>query len=65
MAEYDDIRSRLEGIAEELSDLALDALRDAVRAGAKKSDVERRITRARTAVQKAARLLTDDASPDD
>jgi hypothetical protein len=65
MADYDDIRSRLEGIAEELSDLALDALRDAVRAGATKSEVEKRITRARNAVQKAARLLTDDHSADD
>lgn len=65
MADYDDIRTRLEGIAEELSDLALDALRDAVRAGATKSEVEKRITRARNAVQKAARLLTDDPSADD
>ena len=57
MADVEDIRSRLEQIAEELRDLALDRLRAAVEAGATKSDEERRITRARNAVEKAARLL--------
>ena len=60
MADLDDIRSRLEGIAEELGDVALETLRDAVRAGATKSDEEKRITRARNAVEKAARLLAGD-----
>ena len=59
MADLDDIRSRLETIAEELADLALDALREAVESGATKSEVERRLTRARTAVYKAARLLDE------
>ena len=59
MADLDDIRARLEGIADELGDLALDTLRDAVRAAATKSDEEKRITRARNAVEKAARLLAD------
>jgi hypothetical protein len=59
MADLDDIRSRLEAIADELADLALDALRQAVEAGDKKSEAERKLTRARTAVQKAAHLLTD------
>lgn len=59
MADLDDIRNRLETIAEELADLALDALREAVEAGATKSEVERRLTRARTAVYKAARLLDE------
>lgn len=59
MADLDDIRSRLDGIAEELADLALDALREAVQAGEKKSEQERRLTRARSAVQKAAHLLDD------
>ena len=46
------------GIAEELDDLILDALRSAVEAGAdKRSDEEKRLTRARNAVQKAASLL--------
>ena len=57
MADLDDIRTRLEGIAEELADLARDALREAVDAGEKKSERERKLTRARSAVQKAAHLL--------
>ena len=57
MADVTDIRVRLEQIAEELGDLALDTLRAAVEAGATKSDEEKRITRARNAVEKAARLL--------
>ena len=59
MADVDDIRTRLDAIAEELADLALDALREAVDAGENKSERERTLTRARTAVQKAARLLDD------
>lgn len=59
MADLDDIRGRLETIAEELADLALDALREAIASGATKSEVERRLTRARTAVYKAARLLDE------
>ena len=59
MADIEDIRARLDQIAEELADLALDKLRAAVEAGATKSDEEKRITRARSAVEKAARLLDD------
>jgi len=58
MADIDDIRSRLEGIAEELADLALDVLRNAVDEGAeRRPELERRLTRARNAVEKAAHLL--------
>jgi hypothetical protein len=58
MADLDDIRHRLESIAEELSDMALDVLREAVDQGAeKRPDLEKRLTRARTAVEKAANLL--------
>ena len=64
MADPADIRMRLEGIADELGDLALDTLRAAVEAGATKSDEEKRITRARNAVEKAVRLLADDRSGD-
>jgi phosphate uptake regulator len=54
----DDIRERLEAIAEELADLALDALRAALEAGAdKRPDEEKRLTQARRAVEKAAGLL--------
>ncbi len=54
----DDLRSRLEAISEELSDLALDLLREAAEAGATKPpEEEKRLTRARRAVEKAASLL--------
>jgi hypothetical protein len=58
MTDVDDIRARLEGIAEELTDLAIDVLREAVESGAQsRPELERRITRARAAVEKAAGLL--------
>ena len=60
----DDVRERLESIAEELADLALDRLRSATEDGdADAAAEERRITRARRAVEKAVALLrgsTDD-----
>jgi len=51
------MRERLDGIAEELADLALDRLRAAVDGDAGAGAEERRITRARRAVEKAANLL--------
>jgi phosphate uptake regulator len=58
VADLDDIRARLESIAEELGDAALSALREAVEAGAdKRPELERRLTRARSAVEKAVHLL--------
>jgi hypothetical protein len=60
MPDLDDVRARLEGIAEELADMALTVLRDAVDQGAdKRPDLEKRLTRARTAVEKAVNLLHD------
>ena len=54
----DDVRVQLEQIAEQLADLALDRLREAVDAGADKAPAdERLITRARRSVEKAADLL--------
>jgi hypothetical protein len=54
----EELAERLDGIAEELGDLALDALRQAVDEGAeKRPDTERRLTQARRAVEKAAALL--------
>jgi hypothetical protein len=54
----DDLRQRLDGIAEELADLAMDRLRAALDAGDPAAPVEeRRLTRARRAVEKAAALL--------
>lgn len=58
--EFDDIRQRLEGIAEELADLAISRLRDSIDAGGHELPVdERRLTRARRAVDKAVHLLAE------
>ncbi len=54
--QLDDIRSRLEVIGEELADLALDRLKDSLAEGTDASE-ERRLTRARRAVEKAAAIL--------
>lgn len=61
--ELADLRRRLEGIAEELADLAIERLRESIDAGGIELPVdERRLTRARRAVEKAAAIL---AEPDD
>ena len=61
--EFDDIRARLEAIAEELADLAIVRLRESIDAGGSELPVdERRLTRARRAVEKAAAILRE---PDD
>jgi hypothetical protein len=61
--EFDDIRRRLLGISEELTDLAIERLRESIDAGGEELPVdERRLTRARRAVEKAASIL---AEPDD
>ncbi len=61
--EFDDIRRRLEGIAEELADLAIERLKESIDAGGTELPVdERRLTRARRAVEKAIAVLQE---PDD
>jgi len=61
--EFDEIRGRLEGIAEELADLAIVRLRESIDAGGTEYPVdEKRLTRARRAVEKAIHLLEE---PDD
>ncbi len=55
--DVDHLRERLEAIAEELADLAIDRLRAAVEGNDAAAAEERRITRARRAVEKAANLL--------
>ncbi len=58
--EFDDIRARLEAISEELADLAISRLRDSIDAGGTELPVdEKRITRARRSVDKAAHLLSE------
>jgi hypothetical protein len=61
--EFQDIRRRLGAIAEELADLAIERLRESIDAGGTELPVdERRLTRARRAVERAAAIL---AEPDD
>ena len=61
--EFEEIRAKLEGIAEELADLAIIRLRESIDAGGIELPVdERRFTRARRAVEKAINLLQE---PDD
>jgi len=61
--EFEDLRRRLDGIAEELADLALQRLRESIDAGGTELPVdERRLTRARRAVEKASAILQE---PDD
>jgi hypothetical protein len=64
--EFDDIRHRLEGIAEELADLAIERLRESIDNGGNELPVdERRLARARRAVEKAAGLLREPDTVDD
>ncbi len=64
-----ELRATLESVAEQLADLAIDRLRQAVDASdadrTRLAAEERRLTRARRAVEKAAALLDDRASADD
>jgi hypothetical protein len=58
--EFDEIRGRLEVISEELADLALVRLRESIDAGGNELPVdERRLTRARRAVEKAIGILSE------
>jgi hypothetical protein len=61
--EFQVLAERLEVIAEELADLAIVRLRESIDAGGSELPVdERRLTRARRAVEKAAAILRE---PDD
>lgn len=65
MSDLDDIRARLESIADELAEKALDVLRDAVEKGETgRPAEERRLTRARAAVERAMGILGDAPSDD-
>lgn len=58
--EFQEIRVRLEVIAEELTDLAIVRLRESIDAGGTELPVdERRLTRARRAVEKAIAVLSE------
>jgi hypothetical protein len=63
-ADLDEIRGRLEVIAEELADLAMEALRGAIDAGERGRPAnERRLTQARRSVERAASLLQSEDEP--
>jgi hypothetical protein len=56
--ELEEIRAELAGLGERLASLGIDALREAIDAGeTKRPDLERRITRARNAIERAASIL--------
>ena len=58
--EFEDIKVRLEGIAEELAELAIVRLRESIDVGGYELPVdERRLTRARRAVEKAIAVLSE------
>lgn len=58
--EFEEIRGRLEAISEELADLAILRLQESIDAGGHELPVaEKRLTRARRAVEKAVNLLRD------
>ncbi|HVE94067.1 MAG TPA: hypothetical protein VNB24_04040 [Acidimicrobiales bacterium] len=59
MSNTDELRDRLAGIAEELADVAIDKLKLAAHGDEDAGRDERRITRARKAVEKAVNLLGD------
>ena len=62
-SEFEEIRGRLAAIEEELAELALVRLRESIDAGGQEFPVdEKRLTRARRAVEKAVYLLDE---PDD
>jgi hypothetical protein len=58
--EFDHIRARLETISEELADLAIERLKESIDAGGNELPVdERRLSRARRAVEKAIGILQE------
>ncbi len=57
MGDYDTIIEKLRAIEEELRDLALERLQDAARRGEAASAEEKRVSKARRAVEKAIRDL--------
>lgn len=58
--ELDDIKVRLEGIAEELADLCIVRLRESIDAGGTELPIDEKLmTRARRAVEKAVHILSE------
>jgi len=62
MADLAGLRARCELLSEDLADAALELLAEAVEGNEEAARSEKRVTRARRAVEKAAGLLTDSDS---
>ena len=59
MASVEEIVTNLQGVSEDLADKALDALKEAHRAGEdKRPEIELQLTQARRAIEKAIGVLT-------
>ncbi len=61
---YQSIQEKLRAISDEIADLAMSDIRNSIEEGHNKtSDIEKRITRARRAIEKAIHLLeTEDTN---
>lgn len=64
MADLEGLRERCEQLAEDLADAALELLREAVDGDDDAGRTEKRVTRARRAVEKAASLLGGSSAAD-
>ena len=63
---WHELAERLDAISAELDDLAYDVLREAARRGAaRRPEADKRLTSARRAVEKAARLLRTEGPADE
>ena len=60
MSDYKALAGRLDAIAEELDELMFDHLREAAAEKRGRPDDDKRLTQARRAIEKAARLLRGD-----
>jgi hypothetical protein len=64
--ELEAIRDELSGLAERLATIGMDSLREAVATGeTRRPDLERRVTRARHAVERAVGILAGSEAGDD
>lgn len=64
--ELEAIRDELSGLAERLATIGMHSLREAVAAGeTRRPDLERRVTRARHAVERAVGILAGSEAGDD
>ena len=65
MADLEVLQERLRDLADELADAAMEALREAIEAGEGRPQLERRLTQARRAVERAVHLLEGATVEDD